>query len=342
MTRQEELQETAQAMVAAGKGILAIDESSPTCNKRFAELGIAQTEESRRVWRELLLTTPKVADYVSGAILYDETIRQTTADGVPFAQYMSEHGILPGIKVDTGAKNLAGFPKEKVTEGLDGLRERLIEYKALSARFAKWRAVFAIGDGIPTAGCIHANAHALARYAALCQEAGIVPIIEPEVLINGDHTIERCFEVSVNTLRAVFAELADQRVYLEGAILKPSMVTAGLDAPQQASVAEVADRTVACLLHAVPKNLAGIAFSSGGQSSEQATMHLNAMNAHREELPWPLTFSFGRALQQLALEAWLGKTENTAAAQKQLFLRAKLNGAAATGRCENELAKEAA
>lgn len=342
MTIQEELKETAEQLVAEGKGILAIDESSPTCNKRFEPLGIAQDEENRRAWRELLLTTPNVSRYVSGAILYDETIRQATTDGTPFAHYMVEHGILPGIKVDTGAKKLAGFPKEKVTEGLDGLRERLIEYRALCARFAKWRAVIAIGDGIPTEGCIHANAHALVRYAALCQEVGLVPIIEPEVLINGDHTIERSQEVSANTFRAVFAELANQRVDLAGAILKPSMITAGLDASRQASVAEVADRTVACLLENVPQNLAGIAFLSGGQSSEQATIHLNAMNTLRKELPWPLTFSFGRALQQLALEAWLGKPENVAIAQEQVFLRAKLNGAAATGRYRDEREREAA
>lgn len=342
MKTTDELRQTAEAMVAEGKGILAIDESSPTCNKRFEQLGIAPNEENRRAWRELLLTTPRISDYVSGAILYNETIRQSTADGVPFPQYMVQHGILPGIKVDTGAKKLAGFPEEKVTEGLDGLRERLVEYNALGARFAKWRAVIAIGDGFPTEGCVHANAHALARYAALCQEAGIVPIIEPEVLIDGDHTIDGCFEVNVQTLRAVFAELADQRVYLEGAILKPSMVTAGLDSPRQASVAEVANRTVACLLHTVPKNLAGIAFLSGGQSSGQATVHLNAMNLRRKELPWPLTFSFGRALQQLAMEAWLGKKENTAAAQEQLFVRAKLNGVAATGRYQNEMEQEAA
>ena len=329
-------------MVAEGKGILAIDESSPTCNKRFAELVIEQTDENRRAWRELLLTTPKVSEYISGAILYDETIRQSTADGTPFTQYMVRHGILPGIKVDTGTKNLAGFPGEKVTEGLDGLRERLAEYKALSARFAKWRAVITIGKGIPTTGCIQANAHALARYAALCQEAGIVPIVEPEVLINGDHTIDRCFEVTLETLDTVFAALEGQRVLLEGAILKPSMVIAGLDCPQQASVAEVAQKTLECLLQTVPKNLAGVAFLSGGQGSEQATATLNAMNASGADLPWPLTFSYGRALQQLALEAWLGKKENAGAAQEQVFLRAKLNGAAATGRYRNEMEKEAA
>lgn len=342
MNLQDELKETAQAIVAEGKGILAIDESSPTCNKRFAQLGIAQTDESRRAWRELLLTTPKLSNYISGAILYNETIHQSSAEGTPFTNYMVKHGILVGIKVDTGAKNLAGFPGEKVTEGLDGLRERLAQYKTLSARFAKWRAVITIGKEIPTRGCIRANAHALARYAALCQGAGIVPIVEPEVLINGDHTIERCFDVTVETLHIVFAELVEQRVLLEGAILKPSMVISGLDCPQQSSVAEVAERTLECLLHTVPRNLAGIAFLSGGQGSEQATATLNAMNARRADLPWPLTFSYGRALQQLAMEAWLGKKENAAAAQEQVFLRAKLNGAAAMGRYYNQMEKEAA
>lgn len=342
MTLREQLQETARAMVAEGKGILAIDESNPTCLKRFEELGIEQSNENRRAWRELLLTTPKISDYISGAILFDETIRQSTVDGTAFTQYMVNHSVLPGIKVDIGTKNLAGFPREKITEGLDGLRERLVEYKTLSARFAKWRAVITIGKGIPTSGCIHANAHALARYAALCQEAGIVPIVEPEVLINGDHTIDRCFEVTVETLQSVFAELADQRVFLEGTILKPSMVIAGLDCPQQSSVADGAQKTLECLLKTAPRNLAGIAFLSGGQGSEQATATLNAMNASEAELPWPLTFSYGRALQQLALEAWLGKKENTAVAQKQLFERAKLNGAAATGRYNEAMEKEAA
>ncbi|MGH7352800.1 MAG: class I fructose-bisphosphate aldolase [Candidatus Methylomirabilales bacterium] len=338
----QELQATAKAMVAKGKGILAMDESNPTCGRRFKKLGIENTVDNRRAWRELLLTTPRLADYISGAILYDETVRQSTSDGIPFPPYMGQCGIIPGIKVDTGAKDLAGFPGEKVTEGLDGLRERLAEYKGMGARFAKWRAVITIGNGLPSRGCIHANAHALARYAALCQEAGIVPIVEPEVLIDGDHTIDRCHEVTSETLRAVFAELKEQRVLMEGMVLKPSMVISGLDCPQQASVKEVAEKTVECLLKNLPENLAGVAFLSGGQKSELATAHLNAMNAMRRGLPWPLTFSYARALQQSAMETWLGKSENVAAAQKLLCHRAKLNGAASVGSYSEEMEKEAA
>jgi len=338
----QELQGTAKAVVTAGKGILAMDESNPTCGKRFKKMGIESTVENRRAWRELLLTTPNLANFISGAILYDETIRQSITDGTPFVQYMGKQGIIPGIKVDTGAKDLAGFPGEKVTEGLDGLRERLAEYKGIGARFAKWRAVITIGNGIPSTGCIHANAHALARYAALCQEAGIVPIVEPEVLIDGDHTIDRCYEVTSETLSTVFAELKAQRVLLDGTILKPSMVISGLDCPQQASVEEVAEKTVQCLLKNIPKNLAGIAFLSGGQSSERATAHLNAMNARHKDLPWPLTFSYARALQQPALETWLGKKENAAAAQKLLYHRAKLNGTASGGQYNETMEKEVA
>jgi len=341
MTSQE-LQATAKAMVAKGKGILAMDESNPTCGRRFKKLGIENTVDNRRAWRALLLTTPRLADYISGAILYDETIRQSTSDGIPFPPYMGQCGIIPGIKVDTGAKDLAGFPGEKVTEGLDGLRERLVEYKGMGARFAKWRAVITIGNQIPSRGCIHANAHALARYAALCQEAGIVPIVEPEVLIDGDHTIDRCYEVTSETLRAVFAELKEQRVLMEGMVLKPSMVISGLDCPKQASVKEVAEKTVECLLKNLPEDLAGVAFLSGGQSSELATAHLNAMNAMHRALPWPLTFSYARALQQSAMETWLGKSENVAAAQKLLCHRAKLNGAASVGSYSEEMEKEAA
>jgi len=326
-----ELHATAKAMVAKGKGILAMDESNPTCGRRFKKLGIENTVENRRAWRELLLTTPRLAEHVSGAILYDETIRQSTADGTPFPQYMGKCGIIPGMKVDTGAKDLAGFPGEKVTEGLDGLRERLAEYIGMGARFAKWRAVITIGNGIPSKACIHANAHALARYAALCQEAGIVPIVEPEVLIDGDHTIDRCHEVTSETLNAVFAELKEQRVLMEGMVLKPSMVIAGLECPQQARVEEVAERTMECFVKHVPPQVAGIAFLSGGQSNERATAHLNAMNTRRQGLPWPLTFSYARALQQPAMETWLGKRENVAAAQKLLYHRARLNGAASMG-----------
>ena len=338
----QELQTTAKAMVAKGKGILAMDESNPTCGRRFKKLGIENTIENRRAWRELLLTTPRVADYISGAILYDETIRQSTSDGIPFPQYLERDGIIPGIKVDTGAKDLAGFPGEKVTEGLDGLRERLAEYKGMGARFAKWRAVITIGNGIPSKACIHANAHALARYAALCQEAGIVPIVEPEVLIDGDHTIDRCYEVTSETLRTVFAKLEEHRILLEGMVLKPSMVIAGLDCPKQASVKDVAERTVDCLLKTLPKNLAGIAFLSGGQSNELATAHLNAMNAMHKGLPWPLTFSYARALQQPALEAWRGEKANVSAVQKRLYHRAKLNGAASLGQYSEAMEREAA
>jgi len=341
MTSQE-LQATAKAMVAKGKGILAMDESNPTCGRRFKKVGIENTVDNRRAWRELLLTTPRLADYISGAILYDETIRQSTSGGTPFPRYMAQQGVIPGIKVDTGAKDLAGFPGEKVTEGLDGLRERLAEYKGMGARFAKWRAVITIGNGLPSRGCIHTNAHALARYAALCQEAGIVPIVEPEVLIDGDHTIDRCHEVTSETLRAVFAELKEQRVLMEGMVLKPSMVISGLDCPEQASVKEVAEKTVECLLKNLPENLAGVAFLSGGQKSELATAHLNAMNAMHRGLPWPLTFSYARALQQSAMETWLGKSENVAAAQKLLCHRAKLNGAASVGSYSEEMEKEVA
>ena len=341
MTSQE-LQATAKAMVAKGKGILAMDESNPTCGRRFKKLGIENTVENRRAWRELLLTTPRLAEHVSGAILYDETIRQSTADGTPFPQYMGKCGIIPGMKVDTGAKDLAGFPGEKVTEGLDGLRERLAEYKGMGARFAKWRAVITIGNGIPSKGCIYANAHALARYAALCQEAGIVPIVEPEVLIDGDHTIDRCHEVTSETLRAVFAELKEQRVLMEGMVLKPSMVISGLDCPQQARVKEVAEKTVECLFKNLPENLAGVAFLSGGQNSELATAHLNAMSAMHRGLPWPLTFSYARALQQPALEAWRGEKANVTMAQKRLYHRAKLNGAASLGKYNEAMEKEAA
>lgn len=337
-----ELHAIAKAMVAKGKGILAMDESNPTCGRRFKKLGIENTIENRRAWRELLLTTPRLAEHISGAILYDETIRQSMSDGIPFAQYMEGHGIIPGIKVDTGAKDLAGFPGEKVTEGLDGLRERLAEYKGMGARFAKWRAVITIGKGIPSKACIHANAHALARYAALCQEAGIVPIVEPEVLIDGDHTIDRCYEVTSETLRPVFAELEEHRILLEGMVLKPSMVIAGLDCPQRASVKEVAERSAECLLKTVPKNLTGIAFLSGGQSNELATAHLNAMNAMHRGLPWPLTFSYARALQQPALEAWRGEKANVTMAQKRLYHRAKLNGAASLGQYSEAMEREAA
>ncbi|HSS63181.1 MAG TPA: class I fructose-bisphosphate aldolase, partial [Gammaproteobacteria bacterium] len=285
------LEATAQAMVADGKGILAIDESSPTIKKRFDSIKTECTEESRRAYRELLITCPGLEEFISGMILFDETIRQSTSDGVPFPELMKKKGIMPGIKVDKGAKDLAWHPGEKVTEGLDGLRDRLNEYRKLGAPFAKWRAVITIGDGIPSAGCIEANAHALARYAALCQEAGLVPMVEPEVLLDGNHSIERCFEVTEATLRALFASLYQQRVLLEGTILKASMVLSGKNAPNRAGVDAVAERTIACLKRSVPAALPGVVFLSGGQTPQEATAHLNAMNAMAGDLPWKLSFS---------------------------------------------------
>ena len=327
--------DTATAMVAGDKGLLAMDESHPTCHKRFAELGIPQTEEARRAWRELIVTTPGLNESISGVILFDETIRQRKKDGTAFIKVITDAGIIPGIKVDAGAKDLPGHPGEKITEGLDGLRERLKEYFQIGARFAKWRAVIAIDNGttgIPSRGCIEANAHALARYAALCQEAGLVPIVEPEVLMDGDHTIERCVEVTEQVLRTVFTQLYTQRVLLEGMILKPNMVLPGLACPKQAAVDEVADATVKCLLRAVPAAVPGIAFLSGGQSSELASARLNAMNIRfKSRLPWALAFSFARAIQQPALEIWRGEEANVPAAQQALDHRAKCNRAARRG-----------
>ncbi|PSB53465.1 fructose-bisphosphate aldolase class I [filamentous cyanobacterium Phorm 6] len=328
----QKLIDTAKMLVANDKGLLAMDESSPTCNKRFAKLGIPQTEEYRRAYRELLITTPGLGEFISGAILYDETIRQQKKDGTPFVQAIAEAGIIPGIKVDTGAKDMAGHPGETITEGLDGLRDRLQEYALMGARFAKWRAVLTIGSDIPSRGCIEANAQTLARYAALCQEAGLVPIVEPEVLMTGDHTLEQCGEVTAQVLQTVFQQLYTQRVMLEGMILKPNMVLPGLTCPQQASVEEVADATVQCLLRSVPAAVPGIAFLSGGQSCELASARLNAMNLKfKVRSPWALTFSFGRAIQQPALELWQGKESNVLAAQQVLLHRAKCNGAARQG-----------
>lgn len=324
---------TANALLAGSKGLLAMDESNPTCNKRFAKIGIPQTEEARRDWRELIVTTPYLGECISGAILYDETIRQNKKDGTPIIKTIIDAGIIPGIKVDMGAKAMAGFPEEKITEGLDGLRERLTEYYKMGARFAKWRAVFAIGDGIPTRGCIDANTNALARYAALCQEAGLVPVVEPEVLMDGTHDLRVCFTVSEEVLRTVFNQLYMQCVMLEGMILKPNMIISGLQCTNQASVNEVADSTITCLLQSVPAAVAGIAFLSGGQSGELATAHLNAMHVrHESKLPWALTFSFARAIQQPALEIWNGKGKNIAAAQKALYHRAKCDNAARRGK----------
>ncbi len=326
---------TAQALVAGDKGLLAMDESNATCNGRFAALGIAQTEAARRAWRELIATTPGLGAYITGVILYDETIRQKKMDGTPFLKVLTDAGIIPGIKVDTGAKDLAGHPGEKITEGLDGLRERLEEYFRMGARFAKWRAVIAIDDGLPSRGCIEANAQALARYAALCQEAGLVPIVEPEVLMDGDHTLEQCRDVTANVLREVFSQLDAQKVMLEGMILKPNMTLAGLACEKQPSIVEVADTTVNTLLRVVPAAVPGIAFLSGGQSAQLATARLNAMNAGfktaRPVPPWALAYSFARAIQQPALEIWRGDPANVVAAQQALLHRARCNQLARRG-----------
>ncbi len=334
----EELKATAQGMVAPGKGILAMDESNGTCNKRFAKLGIPQTEDRRRAYRELILTTPGLSEAISGAILYDETIRQSTQSGTPFTQAMRDAGVLIGIKVDTGAKDLAHCPGEKVTEGLDGLRERISEYYQMGARFAKWRAVITIGEGIPSRTCLLGNAQGLARYAALCQEGGLVPIVEPEVLINGDHSIERCYEVTRETLYQVFDQLYLNKVAFDQMILKPSMVISGLDCPQQADVDRVAQMTVECLLNSVPATVAGVAFLSGGQSEQRSSEHLNAMNLKfKSATPWPITFSYARAIQQPALEYWKGQDGNVSDAQKLLHFRAKLNSAASLGSYSTEM-----
>lgn len=335
----EQLNEIAMQMVAHGKGILAADESTGTIKKRFDTIGHTSTEDSRRDWREMLFRTqPAMNEYISGVILYDETLRQNAADGTPLAKLISDAGAVPGIKVDMGAKDLAGAPGEKITEGLDGLRDRLNEYHELGARFAKWRAVIEMGrdgdDSMPSPYCVDVNMHALARYAALCQEAGIVPIVEPEVLMDGDHTIERCYEVTEYALKKLFDELYAQGVQLEGIILKPNMIIPGKKCPEQASVEDVADLTVQCLANCVPSAVPGIAFLSGGQSDEEATAHLNAMNA-AYDLPWALTFSYGRALQAAPLKAWNGK--DVAAGQKAFNHRARMNGLAAMGEWTPEL-----
>ncbi len=327
----DQLPEIALAMVAHGKGIIAIDESNATIKKRFDSVGVECTEENRRAYREMLLTTPGLGDYISGAILYDETLRQKTKDGKPFTQVMMENGILPGIKVDKGTVPLAGFPGEVVTEGLDGLRDRLKEYAALGAKFAKWRAVINIGEDMPSKTCIDANMHALARYAALCQEAGIVPMVEPEIIMDGDHDIDTCYDVTEATLRELFQQLFENNVLIEGVILKASMVLSGKDCEEQADVEEVAAQTVHCLKATVPANLPGIVFLSGGQSDELATEHLNEMNTF-ENNPWPLSFSYGRAMQSAALKIWAKDiVNNVAEAQKTVYARAKDNGLAAMG-----------
>lgn len=337
----KKLIETAKALLADDKGLLAMDESNATCNKRFAALDIAPTEERRRAYRELIVTTPSLGESINGVILYDETIRQQKPDGTPFLKVITEAGIIPGIKVDTGAKDLAAHSGEKITEGLDGLRDRLKEYFQMGARFAKWRAVIGIGEGLPSRSGVEANAHALARYATLCQEAGLVPIIEPEVLMDGDHTLEQCCHVTEEVLRNVFIQLNCQRVLLEGMILKPNMVLPGLTCPQQPSPDEVAEATLRVLLHTVPAAVPGIAFLSGGQSPELASARLNAINARMpSSAPWALTFSFARAIQQPALELWRGNDGNTQAAQALLLHRARCSRAAR--RCEYTAAMEQA
>jgi fructose-bisphosphate aldolase class I len=337
---ENELHETAVAIVADGKGILAADESDGTIKKRFDSIGVESTEENRRAYRQLLFATEGVEEYIGGVILYDETIRQSADDGTPFPKLLASKGIIPGIKVDKGAKDLANAPGETVTEGLDGLRGRLAEYHELGARFTKWRAVITIGDHIPSEYCIWTNAHALARFAALSQEAGLVPIVEPEVLMDGDHTIERSFEVTSRTLHAVFTELRDQRVHPEGMLLKPNMVLSGYASSQQASHEEVAAETMRCFYRHVPAAVPGIVFLSGGQSDEDATANLNAMNKLGSH-PWELSFSYGRALQAPALKAWVGKPENVEAAQRAYYHRAKMNGAARTGMYVPEMERDA-
>lgn len=336
-----QLETTAQAMVADGKGILAADESTGTIKKRFDSIGAESTEDNRRDYREMLFrATDAMSNCISGVILYDETLRQKAKDGTLLSKVISDTGAIPGIKVDTGAKDLAVCPGEKVTEGLDGLRERFAEYYDLGARFAKWRAVITIGNGIPSRTCLETNAHALARYAALAQEANIVPIVEPEVIMDGPHDIARCFDVTEAALNALYDELYAQQVLLEGTILKPNMVLSGTECGTQADVEEVAEQTVRCLKRAVPAAVPGICFLSGGQSDEDATAHLSAMNS-MFELPWKLSFSYGRALQAAALKAWGGKAENEAAAQSAFSHRAKMNSLAATGQWKTELEKAA-
>ena len=335
-----ELHETAKAIVADHKGILAADESTGTIKKRFDSIGVESTEESRRAYRQLLFTAPGMEESIGGVILYDETIRQSTDDGTSFAEVLASKGAIPGIKVDTGAQDLAGHPNEKVTEGLDGLRARFAEYHELGARFSKWRAVITIGDGIPTDACLHVNAHALARYAALSQEAGIVPIVEPEVLMDADNSIERCHEVTSRTLHLVFEELDRQGVALDGMLLKPNMVISGKGCPTQAAPAEVAERTIDCFLGHVPAMVPGIVFLSGGQSEVEATENLNAIN--RIGGPWPLSYSYGRALQASALTAWGGEAANVEAAQAAFLHRARMNSLAVAGQWEASLEEQVA
>ena len=330
------LKDIANQMTGSGKGILAADESTPTCTKRFDLIGVDSTFENRNEYRDLLITAKGMEEYIGGVIMFDETLRQSTTceNKTPFTEHLISKGVVPGIKVDKGAKELAGFNGEKVTEGLDGLRERLEEYYDMGARFAKWRAVITIGEGMPSLGCFEANAHALARYSALCQESGIVPIVEPEVLMDGTHTIEKCYEVTETALKITFEHLKNQNVSLEGMVLKPNMVISAIDCPEQASVEKVADMTLKCLKANVPEDVTGIAFLSGGQSSDAATAHLNAMNAMDGNLPWNLTFSYGRALQQDALNSWKGI--NREEAQSMFLERAKNNSLATIGKFAKE------
>ncbi len=332
----QDLESIARKLVAAGKGILAADESTPTIEKRFKSIGVASTEENRRAYREILFTTAGAGEFISGVILFDETIRQKTRDGRTFVEALEQQAIIPGIKVDKGAKTMANFPGEKITEGLDGLRERLAEYRQLGARFAKWRAVIAIGDNIPTRTCIETNAELLARYAALCQETDLVPIVEPEVLMDGTHTIQRHFEVTQQTLESVFHALYAHRAVLEEMLLKPNMVLSGKECPQQASVQEVAEATVRCMKRVVPAAVPGLVFLSGGQTDQQATEHLNAMN-QLPDLPWQLSFSYGRALQAPVLKAWKGEPANVAAAQQAFHHRALCNSKARFGKYTEDM-----
>jgi fructose-bisphosphate aldolase class I len=335
------LRGTVNSLFTDNKGLLAMDESTGTCNNRFAKLGIPQTVEARRAYRELIVTTPGLGESIGGAILYDETIRQQKSDGTSFVKVLIDAGITPGIKVDTGAKDLAGHPDEKVTEGLDGLRERLAEYFQMGARFAKWRAVIAIGRGLPSWGCNGANAHALARYAALCQEQGLVPVVEPEVIMDGEHTLEECSKVTDDALRKVFSELFGQGVVLEGMVLKPNMVLPGTACKDQPTLDEVADATVNCFLRSVPAAVPAIAFLSGGQPAELASARLNAMNVRfKGRLPWALAFSFARAIQQPALQVWNGRQANVAAAQKALYHRALCNRTARSGEYTSDMEKK--
>jgi len=335
-----ELMAVAHALVEPGKGLLAADESNSTIAKRFKEIDLESTEETRRAYRRLLLTTEGIEQYLSGVILFDETIRQSAADGTPLPRVLADKGVTPGIKVDKGAKALAGYPGEKVTEGLDGLRERLGEYRELGARFAKWRAVIGIGEGMPTNACIEANMHALARYAALCQEADIVPIVEPEVLIDGDHTIEQCRTATAEVWQQLFTQMHRHNVLLEGSLLKASMVLSGKDCPRQASVERVAEETVALARELVPAAVPGIVFLSGGQSPVRATEHLNAMNKLAPQ-PWKLGFSYARALQGPVLHAWNGDEANVAVAQRALLERARLNSEAMLGRYSSDMERAA-